>query len=155
MTALQKVARATPPVIFICADCGRQHISPIKAVPDAWALVTMDCAGTPFVRCPDCSATAQQAQYDRMTDYMTNVHPPQAAPKNKMTLQEHTALFNLGPLHLHTYGPDKFVTIDNADDEPIFVVRIADRDRAIAISDRIIAALSTPAQIENGKAVQP
>ena len=77
---------------FICANCGIQHISPTQDIPKGWALVAMDCSGAPFVRCPDCAASAEQAQHDRMTDFMTNMHPPQGAPPSRLTLEEHTAL---------------------------------------------------------------
>ena len=50
------------------------------------------CSGAPFVRCPDCAASVAQAQHDRMTDFMTNMHPPQPAPQRRLTLDEHTAL---------------------------------------------------------------
>ena len=78
--------------IFICADCGTQHNSPTQDVPKGWALIAMDCSGAPFVRCPDCATSLEQAQHDRMTDFMTNMHPPQVAPPSRLTLDEHTAL---------------------------------------------------------------
>lgn len=77
---------------FICADCGSQHNSPTQDIPKGWALIAMDCSGAPFVRCPDCAASVEQAQHDRMTDFMANVHPPQVAPPSRLTLEEHTAL---------------------------------------------------------------
>jgi len=77
---------------FICADCGTQHSSPTQDIPKGWALIAMDCSGAPFVRCPDCAASVEQAQHDRMTDFMTNMHPPQVADERRLTLQEHTAL---------------------------------------------------------------
>ena len=76
---------------FICADCGTQHNSPTQDIPKGWALIAMDCSGAPFVRCPDCAASVEQAQHDRMADFMTNMHPPQAEQR-KLSLQEHTAL---------------------------------------------------------------
>jgi len=92
LTAHQKIARAQSAVIFICADCGRQHNSQTADVPKGWALIAMDCSGAPFVRCPDCASSMAQAQHDRMTDYMTTMHPPQADQSRKLSLQEHTAL---------------------------------------------------------------
>lgn len=77
---------------FICADCGTQHNSPTHDIPTGWALVSMDCSGAPFVRCPDCGASVEQAQHHRMTDFMTNMHPPQPVPPSRLTLDEHTAL---------------------------------------------------------------
>lgn len=92
MTAFQKIARSQPVVIVICADCGRQHNSPTNDVPKGWALIAMDCSGAPFVRCPDCATSAAQAQHDRMTDFMTNMHQPKVALPSRLTLEEHTAL---------------------------------------------------------------
>ena len=103
MTAFQKIARPTDLVIFICADCGRQHNSPTADVPKGWALIAMDCCGAPFVRCPDCAASAAQAQHDRMTDYMATMHRPKVDPLRKLTLHEHTALtFLAGRAHAMT-----------------------------------------------------
>ena len=71
----QPQAAASQPRIFICADCGQQHNSPVEAIPQGWDLLAMDCSGTPFVRCPDCVARVNQATFDRMADYMANHHP--------------------------------------------------------------------------------
>lgn len=79
-------------VSFVCADCGRQHNAITNAVPPGWALIQMDCSGSRLVRCPDCAGATAQAQHDRMTDYMTNMHPPQTAVPARLTLEEHTAL---------------------------------------------------------------
>jgi hypothetical protein len=70
----QTPAAAVQPRIFICADCGQQHNSPVEAIPQGWDLLAMDCSGTPFVRCSDCVARVDQATFDRMADYMANHH---------------------------------------------------------------------------------
>ncbi len=70
----QTPAAAVQPRIYICADCGQQHNSPVEAIPQGWDLLAMDCSGTPFVRCPDCVARVNQATFDRMADYMANHH---------------------------------------------------------------------------------
>jgi len=67
------------PRIFICADCGRQHNSPTDATPEGWDLLAMDCSGTPFLRCPDCSERIEQAHFARMADFMATQPGSKAA----------------------------------------------------------------------------
>lgn len=77
---------------FVCADCGRQHNAITKDLPQGWSHIKMACAGEPMARCPDCAGAVCQAQNDRMSDYMANMHPPQPAVPARLTLEEHTAL---------------------------------------------------------------